>query len=87
MATAMGIDGLGENGMERAQALVIKSIKTLAKDVGIPENLQALEGVRREDFPVLAENALKDACGATNPFQPTKDEVIAMFEQAFTQTY
>jgi len=43
--------------------------------------------VKREDFETLATNAMKDACGLTNPFQPTKKEVIAMYEKAFTQKY
>ncbi|QDZ24842.1 alcohol dehydrogenase [Chloropicon primus] len=85
LGRALGIEGLGDDDPERAQAMVIASIKGLSKSVGIPENLESL-GVKREDFDVLAENAMKDACGATNPFQPTKQEVIDMFEQAFTQT-
>ena len=43
------------------------------------------QGVKREDFGTLADNAMKDACGFTNPKQPTKDEVIALFTQAFEQ--
>ena len=38
-----------------------------------------------EDFPLLAENAMKDACGATNPHQPTKEEVIQLFQDAYDQ--
>ena len=28
---------------------------------------------------------MKDACGLTNPHQPTKDEVIALFQAAYDQ--
>ena len=38
-----------------------------------------------EDFPLLAENAMKDACGATNPHQPNKEEVIQLFQDAYDQ--
>ncbi|WZN66861.1 iron-containing alcohol dehydrogenase [Chloropicon roscoffensis] len=90
LAEAMGIEGLGEAGglgvAERAREIVIRAIRQLSRDVGIPENLEAL-GVRREDFEVLAENAMKDACGMTNPFQPTKEEVVEMFEEAYAQKH
>ena len=84
LAEAMGIEGLGV--AERASEIVIRAIRQLSRDVGIPENLEAL-GVRREDFEVLAENAMKDACGMTNPFQPTKEEVVEMFEEAYAQKH
>ena len=90
LTEARGIEGLGEAGgrgvAERARAIVIRAIRQLSRDVGIPENLEAL-GVRREDFEVLAENAMKDACGMTNPFQPTKEEVVEMFEEAYAQKH
>ena len=38
-----------------------------------------------EHFSTLADNAMKDACGLTNPHQPTKDEVIALFQAAYDQ--
>ncbi len=35
-----------------------------------------------EDIPVLAANALKDACGLTNPIQATQEEIEAIFRSA-----
>lgn len=61
---------------------VIDAIKKLADIVGIPKSLREL-GVREEDFKTLAENAMKDVCGLTNPVQPTLEEVIAIFKAAF----
>lgn len=60
----------------------VAAIKKLADIVGIPKSLEEL-GVKREDFDVLAENALKDVCGLTNPVQPTLDEVIGIFQAAW----
>lgn len=60
---------------------VLAAIKSLAADVGIPRNLAEL-GVQAADFETLAANAMKDACGATNPRAPTKEEVVAMFKTA-----
>lgn len=61
---------------------VIEAIKKLADIVKIPQSLQEL-GVKEEDFGVLADNAMKDVCGLTNPVQPTKEQVIGIFAQAF----
>ncbi len=39
-------------------------------------------GVKEKDLKVMAENAMKDACGGTNPRVPTLEEVIGIFEDA-----
>ena len=58
--------------------------RKLSKDVDIPANLNTL-GVKPEDYDILATNAMKDACGLTNPHQPSKEEVIALYQQAYEQ--
>ena len=50
--------------------------------MGIPKTLREL-GVKEADFPTLADNAMKDVCGLTNPVQPNKAEVIGIFQAAF----
>ena len=62
-------------------------VRALSTAVGIPKNLQSLPGglVKREDFATLATNAMKDACGLTNPIQPDHATVMALYEKAFTQ--
>jgi alcohol dehydrogenase len=54
----------------------------MANNVGIPKSLAEL-GVKEEDFSVLADNALKDVCGLTNPIQATKEEIIQIFRNAY----
>jgi len=83
MAVAMGFVEVGQDE-GKAVAAVLKAIRDLSARVGIPRNLKELN-VKPEDFVVLAENAMKDACGFTNPKQPTKDEVVALFRQAYEQ--
>ncbi len=61
---------------------VIAAIKKLAAIVGIPTSLKVL-GVKEADFKTLAENAMKDVCGLTNPVQPNLDEVIGIFQAAY----
>ena len=56
--------------------------KTFGRYLGIPQNLRSL-GVDPADFEVMAENAMKDACAATNPRKATKDQIIAIFQKAY----
>ncbi|WP_372871080.1 L-threonine dehydrogenase [Shewanella sp.] len=80
VAKAMGVDVTALNDEQGAQA-AIDAIKSLSKAVNIPENLTVL-GVKAEDIPVLADNALKDACGFTNPKQATHEEICQIFTNA-----
>ena len=73
---------LGANNADLAGLEVIDAITKLANIVGIPKTLKEL-GVKEEDFGVLADNALKDVCGLTNPVQASKDEIIAIFRAAY----
>lgn len=80
VAEAMGvkIEGLSpEEGAKKA----LEAIRTLSKDIHIPSGLREL-GTKEEDLPTLTENALKDACGLTNPKQATHDEIMEIFRNA-----
>ncbi|DBB12146.1 hypothetical protein WJX82_003839 [Trebouxia sp. C0006] len=83
IAQAMGIKDVGED-KDEAVKQVLAAIRKLSKDVGIPANLNVL-GVKPEDYNILATNAMKDACGLTNPKQPSKEEIIALYKQAYEQ--
>jgi alcohol dehydrogenase len=80
IAVAMGenIDGIS---IRDAADKAITAIKKLSSDVGIPAGLTQLN-VQEKDFEVMATNAMKDACGATNPRVPTLKEVIAIYAAA-----
>ncbi|HCC10368.1 MAG TPA: L-threonine dehydrogenase, partial [Atlantibacter hermannii] len=39
--------------------------------------------VKEQDFAILAANALKDACGLTNPVQASHEEIISIYQAAF----
>ncbi|CCK04698.1 Alcohol dehydrogenase [Cronobacter sakazakii 701] len=47
----------------------------------IPAGLRELR-VRENDIAQLAENALKDACGLTNPVQASHAEIMAIYRAA-----
>jgi len=77
---AMGISTAGMTEEQAAQA-ALQAIRDLAHDVGIPSGVAQL-GAKAEDIPTLAANAMKDACGLTNPIQPSFDEVCAIYRAA-----
>ncbi|MGR1198363.1 L-threonine dehydrogenase [Aeromonas hydrophila] len=80
VARHMGVDVSAMND-EQGAAAAIAAIQQLARDVKIPTGLEQL-GVKADDFNLLAENALKDACGLTNPKQASHEEIVAIFRAA-----
>jgi alcohol dehydrogenase len=76
---------LGENinGLSTRDAAEkgLDAIVQLSRDVGIPAGLTEL-GVKEKDFQVMAENAMKDACSATNPRKAKLEDVIQIFKNA-----
>lgn len=80
IAVSMGENVNGLSNREAAQ-VAIDAIQTLSADVGIPSGLAEL-GVKTQDLKIMAENAMKDACGLTNPRVPTLDNVIDIYKSA-----
>ncbi|MBC3898048.1 iron-containing alcohol dehydrogenase [Acetobacterium malicum] len=76
---------LGENisglSVRDAAEKGLDAIVQLSQDIGIPAGLAAL-GAKEEDFEVMAVNAMKDACSATNPRQAKLEDVIQIFKNA-----
>ncbi|MEX5350579.1 L-threonine dehydrogenase [Pseudomonas juntendi] len=81
VAKAMGVKVCGLDA-EQGAGTAISAIEHLAAAIGIPAGLAEL-GVKVEDVPVLAANALKDACGLTNPRPANQAEIEAIFKAAF----
>ncbi|SCU94927.1 LAMI_0F00210g1_1 [Lachancea mirantina] len=67
---------------EKSAEAAIECIHKINRALNMPNNLKDL-GVKREDFELLADHAMKDACHATNPIIFKKDEVIAILKQAY----
>jgi len=80
IAAAMCENVEGMSAMEAADQ-ALEAIQRLARDVSIPAGLKEL-GVKEEDLPMLAGNAMKDACGLTNPRKATKEELIRIYKHA-----
>jgi alcohol dehydrogenase class IV len=71
---AMGIPAAGD-----AQA--IEAVRTLLRDVGLPEGLRA-HGVRESQLDPLADQAFADPCHRTNPVPVTRDDLFRLYQQA-----
>lgn len=81
-AEALGANVTGK-GRDEGATTCIRVIRMLAGKVNIPAGLRELK-VRKEDIPLLADNALKDACGLTNPVQATHEEIVAIYRAAIS---
>ncbi|PPX85963.1 L-threonine dehydrogenase [Cronobacter sakazakii] len=79
-AQAMGVNVRAMSDAEGANAC-IEAICALARRVHILAGLRELR-VRENDIAQLAENALKDACGLTNPVQASHAEIMAIYRAA-----
>lgn len=79
IAKAIGMDVKGRSD-EECSDYVIEAIRQLSKEVGIPEKLSDL-GVKDPDIELLADNAMKDACAPSNPYEPSKEEVMELFRK------
>jgi alcohol dehydrogenase len=80
IAAAMGVEVKGMSDQQGAEAC-IAAIRQLSKDVNIPSGLRELN-VKEEDLAMLATNALKDACGFTNPIPASHAQIVAIFKAA-----
>ena len=81
VARALGVDVSGLSPEDGAKAAVA-AICALARDVEIPAGLRDL-GAKLDDIPILATNALKDACGLTNPRRADQGQIEEIFRNAF----
>lgn len=81
VAAALGVE-VAELNAEQGAAAAIATIEQLSRDIDIPPGLAVL-GAKVEDVPILASNALKDACGLTNPRPASQAEIEAVFKAAF----
>ncbi|SFN09985.1 iron-containing alcohol dehydrogenase [Thermodesulforhabdus norvegica] len=80
IAVAMGENVEGLSPRDAAEK-ALQAIEKLSRDVGIPGGLKEL-GVKKEDIPTMAQNAMKDACGLTNPRRATLEDIIMIYENA-----
>jgi len=79
IAQTMGVDTKGMSAEEAAQAAV-DAVKALSIRVGIPQTLTAL-GIKEEDIPALAAQAIADVCTPGNPRDVTEAEIVELYKK------
>lgn len=63
---------------------LVRALRETAGELGIPRTLKELGGVSPEDFTALADLAVRDACMADNLFIPSTEEVVGVYENAWS---
>ncbi len=82
MARILGVNNLNEVTTIRA---FVSFIQFMMTEMNMPQKISALgtisEGEYMSKLGVMADAALKDACTATNPKMPTKEEIIEIYKK------
>lgn len=65
--------------LDEVRDRAVEAIQKLSTDVGIPSTISEL-GVRKEDLPAIAKDALNDVCTPGNPREVTIEEIISLYE-------
>ena len=60
----------------------VDAVRRLALDVKIPQKLSELN-VKEADLEALTESAFADVCTPGNPRKATKEDILALYKQAF----
>lgn len=79
IAKTMGVDTTGMTAEQAAQAAV-NAVKALSIRVGIPQTLTEL-GIKEENIPALAAQAIADVCTPGNPRDVTEAEIIELYKK------
>lgn len=78
IARAMGVPNVDKMTQNEYRKAAVDAVRKLSVDVGIPQNLVGI--VKKEDIDFLAQSAMDDACRPGNPKDPTKADIIALYE-------
>ncbi|MBR0458322.1 MAG: lactaldehyde reductase [Victivallales bacterium] len=79
IAIAMGVQAVEKMSQEEYRKACVDAVRQLGIDVGIPQHLAEV-GVKQEDISFLADSAMADACTPGNPKDPTKEDVVKLYE-------
>lgn len=78
IAIVLGIEGAETMSLEDVRDAACQAIDQLSKDVGIPATISEL-GVKEEDIPAIAKDALNDVCTPGNPRDTTLEEINELY--------
>ncbi|MBO5138526.1 MAG: lactaldehyde reductase [Bacilli bacterium] len=75
----LNVDGKSD---EEAVNIVVEAVRNLSIKVGIPQTLQEI-GIKEEDLPKLAHQAINDVCTPGNPRNVTEQDILELYKQAY----
>jgi lactaldehyde reductase len=78
IAIAMGVIDAQEMPLKEVRNSAVAAVRQLGRDVGIPQNITEL-GVKEEDIPAIAKDALADVCTGGNPRDTSVDDIINLY--------
>lgn len=78
IARALGVEGVDAMTQEEYRRVAVEAVRTLSRDVGIPQKLEAL---KEEDLDFLAESAYADACCPGNPKETNVEDLKELFRK------
>ena len=81
MGNAFGMD-MSNTTDEEAVDKVVEAVKELSIKLHIPQTLKEI-GIPKEMLPTLAEQALNDVCTGGNPREVTKEDILAIYQEAY----
>jgi len=79
---AWGLGHQVSGDLNSASEMVQESLNTLLEASGAPRSLRSI-GVKREDLPELARQALKDVCIVTSPREADEEDLLRILERAY----
>lgn len=81
MGNAFGLD-MKDTTDEEAVDKVVDAVKELSVKLHIPQTLKEI-GIPKEMLPTLADQALNDVCTGGNPREVTKEDILALYKEAY----
>ena len=81
MGNAFGMD-MSNTTDEEAVDKVVDAVKELSIKLHIPQTLKEI-GIPKEMLPTLAEQALNDVFTSGNPREVTKEDILAIYQEAY----
>ena len=81
MAIAFGLD-VQDKSDDECVDMVVDAVRALETKLGVPQRLSEVKA-KKEDFDTLASKALVDPCTGGNPREVTKEDILALLEEAY----
>lgn len=82
IAKIFGVEGAEKMSPAEYRKAAVDAVRRLALDVKIPQKLSELN-VKEADLGALTESAFADVCTPGNPRKATKEDILALYKQAF----